>query len=1193
MRALYRSHPWHQTALGAITEWPVSLRVAANLVLASSAPTALLWGPALLMLYNDAYAALAGTRHPAALGRPLHEIWPETAGENAPLIARAQGGETVTTVDAPRRIRRHGGDDEMEVVYFTLAYAPVRDEAGSVTGVMLTATETTAVVKARRYQGERERLLATLALEREQLRAVILHAPAAMALHVGPEHRYDLVNDAYRRISGGGRDVTGMTPREAFPELEGQGIFEIIDRVYASGEPFAVPEMLVRYDRSGAGIEDAWFNLRLEPLRDEDGCVTAILNFSFDITHQVRARLEVEAANRQLEQAAAQFRTLADAIPTLAWTARADGHIDWYNARWYEYTGTTPADMEGWGWQSVHDPDVLPTVLANWRASIAGGTAFEMTFPLRGMDGHFRSFLTRVTPVRDPAGNVTRWFGTNTNIDAERSARLAAESAAARTEQLQLLTAELAAATSLEEVARVVVLAGQRAFSASTSTLVMADWNTGEAVIVRGLGLNEAMDRQFARFPLSLGIPATEAMRTGSPVLVGSRDELLEHYPGGRDFWTSQGTEAIASVPLIVGGGVIGAMSFTFSCRRAFLAEETDFLILIARQAAQAAERARLFAAEHAARQRAEAARAELADANELLQDQHLEMELANQQLQDNTVELEAQTEELQATAAQLEERTEDAESARRTLGSLVEAVTDGFVALDAALRFTYVNRQAAEMWQRPVASLIGKTPVELWPAMEHSMMLGTLQRVVATGKSEVVDGMSSSLGRPIELRAYPSSGGGLVAFFTDLTERRRAEEAASFLAEASRVLASSSDYQVTLSNLAAAAVPRLGDWCAVDVIIEPDEKAWPPLMERVAVVHEDARKLALARTLTTSFPQDWSRDTGTPGVIRTGQPMFIPAVTDAMLAAGAQGADHLALLRDLDFRSIIIVPMVARDRVLGTMTLVMGESGRRFTQADLALATDLGQRAGVALDNARLLRDADNANAVKTEFLRTISHELRQPLNAMRGYLGLWTEGLRGELSTAMRDDVTRMSKNQEHLAALIEDLLSFTRLEAGQLEVDREPVSIAPVFTGLEAMVRPEMDSRSIQFSPVPCPPDIAAVGDRARIIQVCLNLLTNAMRATPPGGTVRIQCTADEHKVTIDVIDTGRGIAGDKLESIFAPFVQVDRALNAPKEGAGLGLAISRSLAQAMGGALTVTSTVGAGSTFSLTLDRAQRR
>src|ERR1700693_1178555 len=133
-----------------------------------------------------------------------------------------------------------------------------------------------------------------------------------------------------------------------------------------------------------------------------------------------RKRSSVEDAVREKES---EFHLLADSIPELCWMARGDGHIFWYNARWYEYTGTTPEQMEGWGWQSVHDPEILPSVLERWKASLAMGQTFEMEFPLRGADGIFRWFLTRIRPVRNSQGRIVRWFGTNTNIHEQRELR--------------------------------------------------------------------------------------------------------------------------------------------------------------------------------------------------------------------------------------------------------------------------------------------------------------------------------------------------------------------------------------------------------------------------------------------------------------------------------------------------------------------------------------------------------------------------------------------------------------------------------------------------------------------------------------------------------------------------------------------------------------------------------------------------
>lgn len=183
-----------------------------------------------------------------------------------------------------------------------------------------------------------------------------------------------------------------------------------------------------------------YVSLTVSPIRDARGDLIGASKIARDITQR---KLDEEA----LRASEDQFRTLADTIPNLAWMANADGHIFWYNRRWYEYTGATPEQMEGWGWQRVHDPDALPAVLENWKQSLATGEPFEMTFPLRGADGRFRRFLTRVEPIRNAEGQVLRWFGTNTDItalqEAEEREKKAKETAEILNRVGPLLAAEL------------------------------------------------------------------------------------------------------------------------------------------------------------------------------------------------------------------------------------------------------------------------------------------------------------------------------------------------------------------------------------------------------------------------------------------------------------------------------------------------------------------------------------------------------------------------------------------------------------------------------------------------------------------------------------------------------------------------------------------------------------------------------
>jgi two-component system cell cycle sensor histidine kinase/response regulator CckA len=210
--------------------------------------------------------------------------------------------------------------------------------------------------------------------------------------------------------------IIGKPVREALPELEGQIFFDLLDEVFRTGQPYVGSEQLAKLDFHGdGGVEDRYFNFVYQAIRNAGGEIQGILVHAVDVTDQVVSRRRIEESERQL-------RTLADSMPQLVWMAEPDGHILWYNRRWFEYTGATAEQMIGWGWQSVHDPAILPLVLDRWSASIRTGEPFEMEFPLRGADSEFRRFLTRVTPVRDEYGSIYRWYGTNTDIEDQKRA---------------------------------------------------------------------------------------------------------------------------------------------------------------------------------------------------------------------------------------------------------------------------------------------------------------------------------------------------------------------------------------------------------------------------------------------------------------------------------------------------------------------------------------------------------------------------------------------------------------------------------------------------------------------------------------------------------------------------------------------------------------------------------------------------
>jgi signal transduction histidine kinase len=239
---------------------------------------------------------------------------------------------------------------------------------------------------------------------------------------------------------------------------------------------------------------------------------------------------------------------------------------------------------------------------------------------------------------------------------------------------------------------------------------------------------------------------------------------------------------------------------------------------------------------------------------------------------------------------------------------------------------------------------------------------------------------------------------------------------------------------------------------------------------------------------------------------------------------------------------------------------------------------------------DAELARDeAQNANRAKSDFLAVMSHELRTPLNAIGGYTEIMQLGIYGPVTERQQEALKRITRSQQMLLSLINDVLNFARLDAGQVQYRMADVALSEALAPVEGLVAPQLEAKQQTYR-FACEPGAKVRADRDKLQQIALNLLTNAIKFTPDGGAITLSCRTDGEFGVVEVSDTGIGIAADRLESVFDPFVQVDRALNRPHDGVGLGLAISRDLAHGMGGTLTVRSTPGEGSVFTLKLRQA---
>jgi signal transduction histidine kinase/PAS domain-containing protein len=578
----------------------------------------------------------------------------------------------------------------------------------------------------------------------------------------------------------------------------------------------------------------------------------------------------------------------------------------------------------------------------------------------------------------------------------------------------------------------------------------------------------------------------------------------------------------------------------------------------------------------------------------------HENAELATQ-LENQAIELESQleeaqalTEELEQTSAELHERNEEVEAAAEFSRGILESISDPFVVQDKDWRFRYINEAAARVFDdahRAPDALVGRVLWEAYPTLigtpfEREMTRAATERIPVS-----FEAFYAERGTWSQLYCYPLADGGLATQWKDVTARKKAEEALHYLDRATELLTFPLDPQERLHDFAHLVVPRLADWCAIEIVDEHGHA------HQAAVAHVDPAKVEWARELNRRYPGRPDAATGVPQVLRTGQPELYPEISDEMLVAGAIDDEHLRISRALELRSAMIVPLTARGTTFGALTLVSAESRRRYTMDDLALASELARRAALAIDNARqheaaivAQHKAESANRVKSEFLAAMSHELRTPLNAIAGYADLLLVGVRGPLTAEQRADLERVQRAQRHLGSLIAEVLNFARAEAGRVEYRPVRVPVSTLLSDLQGFVDPQLQERSLTFVCQKVDAELAVRADPEKVRQILLNLLSNGVKFTRSGGRIDVRSERRGAEVLIHVADTGVGIPPDRIESVFEPFVQLHRSLTESIGGIGLGLAISRDLARGMSGDLTAESVPGTGSTFTLSLPAA---
>lgn len=417
------------------------------------------------------------------------------------------------------------------------------------------------------------------------------------------------------------------------------------------------------------------------------------------------------------------------------------------------------------------------------------------------------------------------------------------------------------------------------------------------------------------------------------------------------------------------------------------------------------------------------------------------------------------------------------------------------------------------------------------------------------------------------------------------------ARKRAVFLAHAGRLLTESLDQASTLIALTRLTLPVLDAWCIVDIIAADDT------IRRLGIFHSDPEKQHLASRLEGRWLPQPGDPIGAPAMMRNAETLAVSVNIDLAIVAASNGEENLAILRELDISSFLTLPLLARGKLLGAVTFVGTRADSPFSAADIELAEDIIARAAMALDSAqlyeealRLRRAADSANKAKTAFLGAMSHELRTPLNAIGGYVELIDMGLRGPVTEAQHTDLTRVKASQQHLLILVTEILNFVRVGSGRVLYDIIDINAySALIRGVE-LIEPLIGRKGLTWAGVTGDSALMIRADPEKLTQILVNLLSNAIKFTDPGGSLFVDCAAAGETVLLTIADTGRGIPPDKFEAVFEPFIQLKDGLADRESGVGLGLAISRDLARAMHGDLTVESEEGAGARFTLALPRA---
>lgn len=915
------------------------------------------------------------------------------------------------------------------------------------------------------------------------------------------------------------------------PQLVAKGVMPYIEAGFA-GNTVNTPPVL--YDPAEIGKEGRprWVEALIYCVKDDLEQIHEVVLVLQDVTE----RIEAEAALRDNEE---RIRFALEAAGMAAWDWNvATGEVKW-SGNVESVPGLEPGAFSGTFEDYLKDllPEDKDRVVESIKASVEQGKEHFIQYRIRRPDGTVRWVEAKGSPILNEAGRTVRMSGVCLDITERRRIedRLREQTESLETvNQLgQMISAEL---DQLKLVQAVTDAATELTGARFGSFFYNVIEERGEAYML--YTLSGVPREAFSHFPMPRATDLFDPTFRGEAVIRIADVKQDPRYGKNSPYYgMPEGHLPVTSylaVPVVSrSGAVLGGLFFGHPDRAVFTERHEQIVVGLAAQAAVAIDNARLF--EIAERERAQ---------------------------------LEASEHRYRVLAEAIPQMV---------WTSAADGVTDYFNQRWSDYTGLTLEESRGWGWEQVLHPDDLEATVETWTRSFQSGEQYEIEYRLRRGS----DGSYRwHLGRAYPLRDPDGAISKWFGTCTDIDDQKRAEESQRFLAEASRLLSSSLDCGVTLASVARLAVPQMCDWCLIDMLDEKGE------VKQLVVEHRDPAMVELLMEMQRRYPGFSIKSGPLREVLQTGRSALVTEIPESLLTAVAADDEHLRSIKELGLKSFMVVPLVSRGRVFGTITFVTAESGRAYSKQDLALAEELANHAALAVENARLYQESQEASRLKDDFLATVSHELRTPLNAVLG----WSRMLRGgkvdpETADQALEVIERNAKSQ---AQLIEDLLDVSRIITGKLRLNVSPVDPVPIINAAIDAVRPAATAKCIRIQTLLDPLAGTVSGDPDRLQQVIWNLLSNAIKFTPKNGRVQVTLERVNSHIEVTIADTGVGISSEFLPFVFDRFRQADSTLTRSHGGLGLGLAIVRHLVEMHGGTVSADSAgAGQGAAFRIKL------